>query len=127
LFALATALAVLAVGSVSIVVTDAGDAVLPGVEVRLVDSEGAVTAHVLTDIQGAAQLPRIRAGKYEARVNLDGFQTRVVTVLVSAGAPTVSRVMLEVAPVHEIFVYERPRARILGPRCTERGHMVPHP
>jgi hypothetical protein len=123
-FAIASVLLAL-VGSASLSVVDTSEAVLPGTLVQLFDSTGQVSTTSLADSQGIASFSRLIPGRYRAKIQLDGFVLREVEFSVTPGSATFGRVVLEVATIPEVWVYEPPRTTVVGPRCEPARVIAP--
>src|SRR5205814_2503261 len=64
--------------SISGVVVDSHDAVIPGATVVIKNNATGTTAQVVTNSSGAFSVPSLAAGSYTVTVTLSGFKTVVI-------------------------------------------------
>jgi Carboxypeptidase regulatory-like domain/TonB dependent receptor len=82
------------------VVVDATDAVLPGAVVELTNANS--SSQTITDGRGQFSFDAAAVGKYQLRVSLDGFRSKVVEVSIAVTqAKRPLRVVLDLAEVHQ--------------------------
>jgi hypothetical protein len=100
-------------GEIDVAVSDASEAVIAGARVTVTGADtGAVARTILTNSSGLAAIPLLQPGKYDVRVEKDGFKTLLqkgvvlqVTEVVSlrlgleVGATTQSVTIAESAPL----------------------------
>src|SRR5688572_26898548 len=77
-----TAIAQATLGSLTGVVRDASDAVLPGADVTLTSVATAATQAVVTNEIGAFTFPQLPAGTYRVSISLPGFKTQTYNEIV---------------------------------------------
>jgi hypothetical protein len=92
------------VGAIGGTVTDASDAVLPGVSVTLSNPAGAIGGNqdVVTDTRGAYEFLRLVPGRYTVKAALAGFRTAVQeNIIVNADATARVDLKLDVGQIEE--------------------------
>src|SRR5580693_1862518 len=63
-------------GEIDVAVSDASEAVITGARVTVTGSDtGAVARTIMTNASGLAAIPLLQPGKYDVRVEKDGFKT----------------------------------------------------
>ena len=87
--------------SVTGVVVDSTDAVLPYAQVQIVSASGETIGTTTTDAAGAFAFERLPPGRYQIRASLDGFQPRAQTVTLGRRALKPLRIALALAEVHQ--------------------------
>jgi hypothetical protein len=94
-------------GGIAGIVTDAADAVVPGVTVLLKDESTAATKETATNQSGYFSFPDLNHGTYTVTVTLQGFQTAVYNkVAVEAGRNTDIRIKLSVGALEQTVTVE---------------------
>src|SRR2546430_3256539 len=79
---------------VSGVVTDQSGAILPGVEVKVMQTETGITRSVVTNETGSYALPNLPIGPYRLEATLPGFRTYVRTgVVLQVGSNPVLNIL----------------------------------
>jgi hypothetical protein len=82
-------------GSVRVLVTDAANAVLPGVRIQIA---GSMNRETVTDSEGVAVLDRLPVGTYQLTALLNGFREERVPLDVRQDSTTSQRVVLRLSP-----------------------------
>ena len=96
-----------ATSSISGVVFDSGDSVVPGATVTVKSESTAAEFHAVTSETGGFTVPALNIGSYTVTVSLTGFKTAVLKgVTVSAGSPATVRPRLEVGGLTESVVVQ---------------------
>jgi hypothetical protein len=72
-------------GALTGVVTDSSGAVVPGADVKIVDTETNATQHVKTNDEGRYSAPLLKPSKYEIVATANGLSSQPTTVLVTVG------------------------------------------
>ena len=72
-------------GALTGVVTDSSGAVVPGADVKIVDTATNATINVKTNEQGRYNAPLLKPSKYEITATTNGLSSQATTVLVSVG------------------------------------------
>ncbi len=91
-----------ATSSLTGVVTDQSQAVIPGAEVLVVDDRVGTKFSTVTAENGTFSIPAMSPGTYTVTVSLPGFKQAVIKdVVLNAGVPTTVRVTLEVGGISE--------------------------
>src|SRR5262245_15478540 len=86
-----------ATSSISGVVTDSADGVVPGATVTVKSESTGAESTAVTSTTGSFNVPALNVGAYTVTVSLQGFKTAVLKgVQVSAGSPASVRVKLEI-------------------------------
>jgi hypothetical protein len=94
-------------GSITGVVTDAQNAVIPGAAVVLKDEQTGVQRETVTNTSGGFSFPDLHFGTYQLTVTLSGFQTAVFNkVIVDASGTTDLRVKLQLGAINEAITVE---------------------
>lgn len=90
-------------------VTDPNGAVLPGVNVTLLDADGSEEASGTTDANGTYAIDAA-PGSYTLRTELNGFSTVSIPVVLSAGATIQTNVTMRIRSMAEEVRLEAPAA-----------------
>jgi len=110
-------------------VKDQSGAVLPGVEIRVTQTDTGVTRDAITNETGSYVLPNLAIGPYRLEASLPGFRTYAQTgiVLQVNSSPSIN-VVLEVGQVTE-QVEVQANATLVETRNAGVGQVVerPHP
>ena len=103
---------------------DSSGAVLPGVEVKVTQTETGVSRNVVTNETGSYVLPNLPLGPYRLEATLPGFRTFVQTgiVLQVGRSPSVD-ITLEVGQVTEQIEVEA-NAALVETRSSAIGEVV---
>jgi hypothetical protein len=116
-------------GSVRGVVTDASGAVLPGVTVGAIASDGKVLATTVTDEMGSYALRALPAGPARVTFELEGFATATTGIEIHPGADSLLSQRLALATIAQtVVVYGK--APVDPPRPTPpppRPSVIPVP
>src|SRR5438093_2027896 len=87
---------------ISGVVADQSGAILPGVEVRVTQTDTGITRVAVTNETGSYSLPNLPIGPYRLEAALPGFRSYVRTgIVLQVGSNPVLNVLLEVGQVTE--------------------------
>src|SRR2546422_2889724 len=87
---------------ISGVVTDQSSAILPGVEVKVTQTDTGITRSAVTNETGSYVLPNLPIGPYRLEAALPGFRSYVRTgIVLQVGSNPVLNVRLEVGQVSE--------------------------
>jgi iron complex outermembrane recepter protein len=108
-------------GTLSGIVIDQANAVIPDVAILVVDSGTALTRETKTDADGAFAFPLLPSGTYTLRATHEGFMPFEVPSVALNGAPVVLRVQLKVESFNEAVVVTAQK------RGEERVQDVPVP
>jgi hypothetical protein len=110
-------------GGVRGTITDASAAALPGVTVRLIDSQRVIIAQAVTDGSGRYALMDVAPGTYRAEFTLAGFSTVATDLRVVAGADTSRDAVMRVGALSETITMtgETP---VAGGRAGSGGGVV---
>ncbi|MEM9556208.1 MAG: TonB-dependent receptor [Acidobacteriota bacterium] len=92
------------VGRVVATVTDADGALMPGVQVKLVNQATGVERTAFADGQGEVRLPQLPVGAYTLTATLDSFQTYEREVRVSLGQTSVLEIEMVIGAVTDTVV-----------------------
>jgi hypothetical protein len=96
-----------ATSSISGVVVDSGDSVVPGASVTVRSETTGAESYAVSSATGAFTVPALNIGTYTVTVALSGFKTAVLKgVTVSSGTPATVRARLEVGGVTETVVVQ---------------------
>ena len=93
-------------GSLKGVITDASNAVIPGVTVRVMNTVTGAVLSVVSDERGAYTFGEIKAGAYRLSALLPGFQTNTANVRVTGFADVRKDLRMQVATVAEMVQVE---------------------
>ena len=69
-------------GVIAGIVSDSTEAVIPGAKITITHGELRVATEVMTNEVGVYVAPNLRAGPYQIRAEVSGFQTSIRTSLV---------------------------------------------
>ena len=87
---------------ISGVVTDQSSAILPGVEVKVTQTDTGITRSAVTNETGSYTLPNLPIGPYRLEAALPGFRSYVRTgIVLQVGSNPVLNILLEVGQVSE--------------------------
>ena len=86
-------------GSLTGVVSDPSDHVVPGANVELTDSHKGTLRETKTDSEGTYLFSFLLPGSYTVRVSRAGFTTAIVPVNVLLGPPGTLNIKIAIAPV----------------------------
>ena len=92
-------------------VLDPSNALVPGASVYLRSGNKDV-AQTTTDGTGQFRFSRVAPGRYEVRVDCEGFATQRVRLNIRASAPTPLRIVLAIADVKESLTVDTPPGQI---------------
>ncbi len=111
LILLATILCVVALaqtptGSIAGVVTDESGAVVPNATVVITDKTTGFTRTLTSNVEGLFNAPALPAGKYEVRVEVQGFRTTVREAEVEVGGTTTVDMKMQVGQTKEVVTVE---------------------
>lgn len=96
-----------AASSISGVVVDTSDGVLPGATVNAKNEATATQYNTVSTANGSFTIPAVAVGSYTVTVTLSGFKTAILTgVVVTAGVPGTVRAVLEVGGLTETVTVE---------------------
>jgi hypothetical protein len=96
-----------ATSSISGVVVDSADSVVPGATVTVKSESTGAESYAVTSETGSFTVPALNIGSYTVTVALTGFKTAVLKgVTVSSGSPATVRPRLEVGGVTETVVVQ---------------------
>lgn len=101
------------------VVTDPSGAVIPGTEVKVLNSDGSVAATTTTDNQGRYSLAGLPAANYRVEFNKPGFQRTVVQGMsLGGGSDQSQNVTLQVGTVSESVEVSAPASKVSADMAT---------
>jgi hypothetical protein len=107
-------------------VTDGSQALIPGVTVRVTNTETAVVSTSVTNESGAYTLPGLLPGTYSASASLPGFQTQTFTnVRVGNAAQVRLNFILQVAGVNTSVEVTVSAERLLLESTSSVGAVLP--
>lgn len=108
-------------GTVSGVVTDATDAVIPGAQVRLVNTETGIARETSANEQGYFYFDKVQPGIYTVSITSDGFKKHEITGLdVRVAKNTdVGRSKLEVGSVDSVVQVESSTAPLMETQSAQ--------
>ncbi len=93
-------------GSITGVITDVRNAVIPGVSVQAMNAGTGATLTAVTDERGAYVFPTVKSGTYRMSASLPGFQTNTMTGLLVTHNSSLHRdVRLAGAPMDEMVAF----------------------
>jgi hypothetical protein len=96
-----------ATSSITGVVVDTADAVVPGATVLVKSNATGAESQTVTGANGAFTVPALNVGTYTVTITLSGFKTTVLNdVIVTAGAPATVRAKLEIGAFAENVVVQ---------------------
>src|SRR5688572_24353461 len=105
-------------------VTDQSDAVLPGVEVTLTQTETGLTRNMVSNETGSYAITNLPVGPYRLEAALPGFRMYVQTgIVLQVGSNPVINVSLEVGAVSET-VEVQADAALVETRSTGVGQLI---
>ena len=95
-------LAQVTTGTISGIITDASNAVLPGAKVVILNEDTGISRATQADASGHYSAPSLGLGKYRVTASADGFQTKVRSgIELTVGREAVVNVALEVGAVSQ--------------------------
>src|SRR5579862_2536127 len=83
------------------VVRDSSGGAIPGVIVRIIKDDAGVAVQAVSDGQGSYRVADLIPGRYRVETSLEGFQTAVQQIMLSAGQTITNDVTLTLAQVTE--------------------------
>jgi hypothetical protein len=96
-----------ATSSISGVVVDSADAVVPGATVLIKNDATGAQSEAVTNSNGGFTVPALNVGTYTVTVSMTGFKTVTLKdVIVTAGGPATVRAKLEIGGIEENIVVE---------------------
>ena len=113
-----------ATSSITGVVVDNTDAVVPGATVIVKSDATGAESQTVSGANGGFTVPALNVGTYTVTVTLQGFKTAVLKdVIVTAGGPATVRATLEVGGLDETVVVGSGRrsSRRRRRRCRRRS------
>src|SRR6266478_5364877 len=109
---------------ISGVVTDQSSAILPGVEVKVTQTDTGITRSAVTNETGSYTLPNLPIGPYRLEAALPGFRSYVRTgIVLQVGSNPVLNILLEVGQVSE-SVEVQADASLVETRNTGISQMI---
>ena len=111
LSALAT-LAQAPTGAIIGTVFDKSGAVIPGANVTVTDAVTGAKRQLTTDAEGTYNVPALRAGRHEVRVEATGFRTVLRNADVETGASTTVDATLEIGSTTDVIQVESASAQV---------------
>src|SRR2546428_3213244 len=109
---------------ISGVVTDQSSAILPGVEVKVTQTDTGITRSAVTNEAGLYILPNLSIGPYRLEAALPGFRSYVRTgIVLQVGSNPVLNVLMEVGQVSET-VEVQADAALVETRNTGISQMI---
>src|SRR5882672_8714244 len=97
-----TAVMAQSTAQISGVVTDQSSAILPGVEVKVTQTDTGITRSAVTNETGSYTLPNLPIGPYRLEAALPGFRSYVGTgIVLQVGSNPVLNILLDVGQVSE--------------------------
>src|SRR5438067_997102 len=109
---------------ISGVVTDQSGAILPGVEVKVTQTDTGITRSAVTNETGLYILPNLPIGPYRLEAVLPGFRSYVRTgILLQVGSNPVLNILMEVGQVSET-VEVQADAALVETRNTGISQMI---
>src|SRR5712692_2184981 len=103
---------------------DQSGAVLPGVEIRVTQTETGITRDTITNETGSYVLPNLPIGPYKLEASLPGFRTYAQTgIVLQVNSNPVINVTLEVGQVAETIEVQA-NAALVETRSTSIGQVV---
>ena len=91
---------------------DESGAVVPGATVTIRNKETGATRSLVTTEDGAYSAPQLPAGGYEVRVEVKGFRSALVNLMVQTGSTTTAPIQLQVGVTSEVVTIEAAAAQI---------------
>ncbi len=110
-------------GTILGAVTDKTGAVLPGVTVTIRNTGTDLTRSLVTDGRGRYEERQLSIGRYEVKVELQGFRPQAGTLQLSVGAEATLNFTLDVGGVEETLIV-RAEAPIVQTTSAEVGALV---
>src|SRR3989442_97483 len=108
-------------------VKDQSGAVLPGVEVKVTQTDTGLTRDAVSDETGSYSLPNLPVGPYRLEAALTGFRTYVQTgIILQVGSNPTVNVVLQVGQVSE-QVEVTADAAMVETRSTGVGQVITNP
>src|SRR3989442_2622831 len=109
---------------ISGVVTDQSSAILPGVEVKVTQTDTGITRSAVTNETGSYILPNLPIGPYRLEAALPGFRSYVRTgIVLQVGSNPVLNILMEVGQVSET-VEVQADAALVETRNTGISQMI---
>src|SRR5216117_885854 len=109
---------------ISGVVTDQSGAILPGVEVKVTQTETGITRSAISNETGLYILPNLAIGPYRLEAALPGFRSYVRTgIVLQVGSNPVVNILMEVGQVTET-VEVQADAALVETRNTGISQMI---
>src|ERR1041385_7425282 len=113
-----------AVSEISGTVKDPSGAVLPGVEVKVTQTDTGVTRMTITDETGSYSLPNLAVGPYRFEASLAGFTTYVQRgIVLQVNSNPAINVVLQVGQVSETLEVQADAAMV-ETRSTGVGQVI---
>src|SRR5262252_7975726 len=112
------------VAQISGTVRDASGAVLPGVEIKVTQTDTGVNRTTITDETGSYALPNLAVGPYRFEASLGGFSTYVQTgIVLQVNSNPAINVVLQVGKVSETLEVQADAAMV-ETRSTGVGQVI---
>jgi Carboxypeptidase regulatory-like domain len=113
-----------ATAQISGIASDTSGAILPGVDIRVTQTDTGITRAAVTNETGAYVLPNLAVGPYRLEASLPGFRSFVQTgIVLQVGSNPVINVSLQVGQVAET-VEVQANATFVETRVTGVGTVI---